>query len=85
MTVAVGAVRLSVCPSPKSQSYFAIVPIGELDVDPSKVTVRPSTTAVNRAVGAWSGVTAISLGEIPTGMTVPGVFVAKVMGVTVPS
>jgi hypothetical protein len=51
----VGEAVVSVCPSPKSQAYVAILPTGDEEADASKVTVAPLIVGVNRAVGAWSG------------------------------
>ena len=39
---------------------------------------------MNDEIGAWSGMTATSQGDVPTEIAVPAVCVATVMGVTVP-
>ena len=53
-----GVVVVSVCPSPKSHAYVAMVPMGDVEADASNVTADPEAVAVNRAVGAGSGVMA---------------------------
>src|SRR6266571_5280205 len=82
----VGDVVVVVTPSPKDQSYLATVPTGDDEPEASKVVGvlgGPGVT-VKAAVGAWSGVMAISNGSDPTVTVAPTAFVAVLIGVIEP-
>jgi hypothetical protein len=66
----VGELPVVVSPSPKSHWYFAMVPTGEKEPDPSSWTVNPLIVVVKMAVGAWSGVMPIPYGKEYVGVIV---------------
>jgi hypothetical protein len=63
---------------------LVIDPTGAPDAEPLKDVAEPGEAGVtlNDAVGASSGVIAMPNGSVPTGMAVPGVLVATVIGMT---
>lgn len=75
---------VAVVPSPKFHAYVAMLPKWAPEAEASKEVGDPTGAGatVNEAVGAWSGVIEMASGEFPTGIGVPAVLVAVLMGVT---